>query len=40
MTYVKKVYSEQMQKIAHLTKCLEEKEEELQRKMAELSTKN
>ena len=40
VTYVKKIYSEQQQKIANLTKQLEEKEEELQRKITELSTKN
>ena len=40
VTYVKKIYSEQQQKIATLMKQLEDKEEELQQKMAELSSKN
>jgi len=40
ITYVKKLYSEQMQKIVNLQKQVEEKEEELKRKLSELSIKN
>lgn len=40
ITYVKKIYSEQMQKIVNLHKQVADKEEELQRKMTELTLRN
>ena len=40
ITYVKKIYSEQMQKIVNLQKQVADKEEELQRKMTELTLRN